>query len=161
MEWVEVIHQEDLHLEDHHLKEIVPTSKKILEDMKILEEEKSIIKENLKMNEEVVVEPEVKTERVGIIEEVTEVEIEALRDARTDAFADPAERLVADTAAALVARGDLSDVEFAAARDGLGLPMVFELTTLVGYYATLALQLRVFRVESPLDTANGGRQDSD
>jgi 4-carboxymuconolactone decarboxylase len=26
---------------------------------------------------------------------------------------------------------------------------VFELTTLVGYYATLALQLRVFRVDAP------------
>jgi len=26
---------------------------------------------------------------------------------------------------------------------------VFELTTLVGYYATLALQLRVFRVDGP------------
>ncbi|GAA4245276.1 carboxymuconolactone decarboxylase family protein [Dactylosporangium darangshiense] len=60
---------------------------------------------------------------------------------------DPAERLVVDTAAALAEHEDLTDAEFARARDGLGLPAVFELTTLVGYYATLALQLRVFRAE--------------
>jgi 4-carboxymuconolactone decarboxylase len=100
-------------------------------------------------------------EAVGRATGLSEADIEALRAGRTDAFADPAERLVAETTAALVARGDLSDVEFAAARAGLGLPMVFELTTLVGYYATLALLLRVFRVEPPLDTANDGRQDSD
>jgi 4-carboxymuconolactone decarboxylase len=31
----------------------------------------------------------------------------------------------------------------------LGTAALFELTTLVGYYATLALQLRVFRVGAP------------
>jgi 4-carboxymuconolactone decarboxylase len=59
------------------------------------------------------------------------------------------ERVVAETAQALTSRSDLTDAEFAAARDVLGLPVLFELTTLVGYYATLALQLRVFRVDSP------------
>jgi 4-carboxymuconolactone decarboxylase len=62
---------------------------------------------------------------------------------------DDADRLIADTAFALNARSDLTDAEFEAARGALGLPVVFELTTLVGYYATLALQLRVFRVEPP------------
>jgi len=33
---------------------------------------------------------------------------------------------------------------------------VFELLTLVGYYATLALQLRVFRVPAPDGTAPDG-----
>ena len=76
---------------------------------------------------------------------------------------DPAELLVADTTRALLAHGDLSDEEFEAARTGLGLPALFELTTLTGYYATLALQLRVFRVGAPdpLDTTTPGRQDSD
>jgi 4-carboxymuconolactone decarboxylase len=102
-------------------------------------------------------------EAVGRANGLSEADLEALRDGRTEVFADPAERLVAETTAALVARGDLSDEEFAEARAGLGLPMLFELTTLVGYYATLAMQLRVFRVEppEPLDTANTGRQDSD
>ena len=35
----------------------------------------------------------------------------------------------------------------AGASVALGADVVFELTVLVGYYATLALQLRVFRVE--------------
>lgn len=43
--------------------------------------------------------------------------------------------------------GDLDDMQWAAASDALGTDVVFELTTLVGYYAMLALQLRVFRVE--------------
>lgn len=42
--------------------------------------------------------------------------------------------------------GDLDDARWAAASDSLGAAVVFELTTLVGYYRTLALQLRVFRV---------------
>ena len=42
--------------------------------------------------------------------------------------------------------GDLDDERWAEASASLGAAVVFELTTLVGYYATLALQLRVFRV---------------
>lgn len=42
--------------------------------------------------------------------------------------------------------GDLSDEDWNAASTTLGIDGVFELTALVGYYATLALQLRVFRV---------------
>ena len=38
---------------------------------------------------------------------------------------------------------------YAAAVETLGLPQLFELLTLVGYYDTLALQLRVFRVPAP------------
>jgi 4-carboxymuconolactone decarboxylase len=59
------------------------------------------------------------------------------------------EAVVARTTAALVARDDLSDAEYREAVDHLGTPGLFELLTLVGYYATLALQLRVFRVPAP------------
>ena len=55
--------------------------------------------------------------------------------------------------AALVARGDLDDAEYREAVDHLGPAGLFELLTLVGYYATLALQLRVFRVPAPDGTA--------
>jgi 4-carboxymuconolactone decarboxylase len=48
---------------------------------------------------------------------------------------------------ALVLHGDLGDEEYARAVDELGERGVFELTALVGYYATLALQLRVFRAD--------------
>lgn len=55
------------------------------------------------------------------------------------------ELLVADTVRSLLA-GDLDDDAWARAEEGLGAATVFELSTLVGYYSTLALQLRVFRV---------------
>jgi 4-carboxymuconolactone decarboxylase len=42
--------------------------------------------------------------------------------------------------------GDVDDDSWATWADTVGAATVFELTTLVGYYATLALQLRVFRV---------------
>ena len=44
--------------------------------------------------------------------------------------------------------GDLGDCAWYEAEDVLGQRTVFELVTLVGYYSTLALQLRVFRAES-------------
>jgi 4-carboxymuconolactone decarboxylase len=88
-------------------------------------------------------------EAVGRAVGLSEPELVALRERRVDAFTDEAERLVASTTLALAARRDLDDEEFRAARDGLGMPALFELTTLVGYYATLALQLRVFRIGSP------------
>jgi len=59
------------------------------------------------------------------------------------------EALVARTVAALVTRGDLEDAEYREAVEHLGPAGLFELLTLVGYYATLALQLRVFRVPAP------------
>jgi 4-carboxymuconolactone decarboxylase len=76
-------------------------------------------------------------------------EIVALREQRWDAFAGD-ERVIATTAHLLTAEGDLDDETFEAASSTLGLPGVFELLTLVGYYATLALQLRVFRVDAPV-----------
>jgi 4-carboxymuconolactone decarboxylase len=45
--------------------------------------------------------------------------------------------------------GDLASDAYAAAVDALGESGLFELLTLVGYYAALALQLRVFRVAAP------------
>lgn len=42
--------------------------------------------------------------------------------------------------------GDLDDAQWESARRDLGETAVVELTALVGYYAMLALQLRVFRV---------------
>jgi 4-carboxymuconolactone decarboxylase len=59
------------------------------------------------------------------------------------------EAVVARTTTALLTRGDLTDPEYRTATDHLGPDGLFELLTLVGYYATLALQLRVFRVPAP------------
>ena len=56
---------------------------------------------------------------------------------------------LARSVAALVARGDLDDTEYREAVVQVGPAGLFELLTLVGYYTTLALQLRVFRVPAP------------
>jgi 4-carboxymuconolactone decarboxylase len=75
-------------------------------------------------------------------------DLAAAQDGRPAALAGR-EAVVARTAAALATRGDLDDAEYREAVDHIGTPGLFELLTLVGYYATLALQLRVFRVRAP------------
>lgn len=80
---------------------------------------------------------------------LTAAELAALRTGEFGALVDPAELMVARTVSALATRGDLTDEEYADVRDTLGVRMLFELTTLVGYYSTLALQLRTFRVPLP------------
>jgi 4-carboxymuconolactone decarboxylase len=88
-------------------------------------------------------------ERIARAAGLTETELAAVRSHQFAVFDDPAERTVATVAHALVTRSDLTDEEYQAAREILGEEGLFELTTLVGYYATLALQLRVFRVPVP------------
>jgi 4-carboxymuconolactone decarboxylase len=83
---------------------------------------------------------------------LTDAELAAVRDGHHAALAGR-EAVVARTAAALAARADLDDAEYRRAVDQVGTPGLFELLTLVGYYSTLALQLRVFRVPPPEDTA--------
>jgi 4-carboxymuconolactone decarboxylase len=87
-------------------------------------------------------------EAVGRAAGLSDDEFAALRDGEYERLAEH-DRLVAKTSSALAARSNLTDQEFSSARDALGLPLLFELTTLVGYYATLALQLRVFEVGTP------------
>jgi 4-carboxymuconolactone decarboxylase len=75
----------------------------------------------------------------------SDAELDALRARDVTPFADD-EGTVGRTVLALL-DGDLSDDAWDAASTALGEAGVFEITALVGYYATLALQLRVFRVE--------------
>ena len=74
-----------------------------------------------------------------------EDELAAIRALDVSGFP-PDEGIVGRSAVALL-DGDLSDESWEAAAAALGEDGVFELTALVGYYSTLALQLRVFRVE--------------
>ena len=80
-----------------------------------------------------------------------DAELAAVRDGRHAALAGR-EAVVARTVSALVLRGDLDDAEYRQAVEHVGTAGLFELLTLVGYYATLALQLRVFRVPAPEGT---------
>jgi 4-carboxymuconolactone decarboxylase len=74
-----------------------------------------------------------------------EPELTAVRSLDVSGFPQD-ERTVAQ-AVIEVLNGDLSDETWDAAAALLGVDGVFELTALVGYYSTLALQLRVFRVD--------------
>jgi 4-carboxymuconolactone decarboxylase len=87
-------------------------------------------------------------EAVGRSVGVSDADLAALRGRHYDDL-DPAAAAVARTVDALARAGDLSDDEYAAAIAAVGPDGLFELLTLVGYYATLALQLRVFRVFAP------------
>jgi 4-carboxymuconolactone decarboxylase len=80
---------------------------------------------------------------------LTEDELAALRAGTVPELDDPVEAAAVTTAVALIGAGDLDDIQYQAAANRLGEPALFELTTLVGYYAMLALQLRVFRVAAP------------
>jgi len=85
-------------------------------------------------------------EAIGRSVGLTDEEIEAMRAGVDPVLDDPTERWVVEVARALLIRGDLDDEEFDKARAALGLPALVELSTLVGYYGTLALQMRIFRV---------------
>jgi 4-carboxymuconolactone decarboxylase len=78
-----------------------------------------------------------------------DADLAAIRAGQEPDLADPAERALVRATWTLARTGDLSDDQYTAAEAELGQAALFELTTLVGYYSTLALQLRVFRVETP------------
>ena len=86
-------------------------------------------------------------EAVGRHVGLTDDEIGCVRSHRYDELPTE-ERLVAGLTHQLLETGDLDDESYAEAVETLGLPQLFELLTLVGYYETLALQLRVFRVDA-------------
>ncbi|MER5435228.1 carboxymuconolactone decarboxylase family protein [Streptomyces sp. NPDC002588] len=88
-------------------------------------------------------------EAVGRAAGLTEPEMAALRTGAVPELADPAERAVVRAACAMLRRGALSDEEYADVASAVGERGLFELTTLVGYYSALALQLRVFAGEGP------------
>ena len=83
---------------------------------------------------------------------LTEPEIESLRSGQDPKFADDTEQVAYSATRALTSSripADLDDQEYAAALATLGEEGLVELSTLVGYYATLALQMRIFRVPAP------------
>ena len=81
---------------------------------------------------------------------LTGSEIEALRAGEDPGFADKQEQVAHSVVRALTGpAADLDDQEYDTAVAVLGERALVELSTLVGYYATLALQMRIFRVAGP------------
>ncbi len=81
---------------------------------------------------------------------ITEEQLDAIKTDRFDAFNEDEARVLR-VISALTATNDLDDALYGDAVAAHGLDGLFELLTLVGYYATLALQMRVFRVSAPAD----------
>lgn len=88
-------------------------------------------------------------EPVGRAAGLSAAEIITLRSGGTPDLADEAERAGLALVFAMLRDGDVDDATYADVVSIIGNRAVFELTTVVGYYATLALALRVFRVGIP------------
>jgi alkylhydroperoxidase family enzyme len=88
-------------------------------------------------------------EAVGRHVGLTDTELGSIRRHDYDALTDRTEHVVAQVSHALLEGGDLDDAAYDDVVHVLGLPQLFELLTLVGYYDALALQLRVFRIPAP------------
>ncbi|TDD79780.1 carboxymuconolactone decarboxylase family protein [Actinomadura darangshiensis] len=84
-------------------------------------------------------------EAVGRSAGLTGAELAAIAAQAPLDLGDPAEAAVLRLTRALAA-GDVDDETWSSCVPPLDRETVFELTTLVGYYSTLALQMRVFRV---------------
>jgi alkylhydroperoxidase family enzyme len=80
---------------------------------------------------------------------LTDGEIEALRAGRLPELADPEEAAVAEFTRSILDTGTLDDDQFARAGATLGTGKLYELSTVIGYYRMIALQLRIFGVDAP------------
>jgi 4-carboxymuconolactone decarboxylase len=87
-------------------------------------------------------------ERVGRAVGLTTAELDAMRDG-TFTSTDPDEQSIVDLSMRLMRDQRVGDAEFATYVDVLGEAQVAEVTTLVGYYRTLAQLMDVFAVRAP------------
>jgi len=89
-------------------------------------------------------------ELVGRDAGLTDEEIEALNTGADPGFAAKDEQVAYTVVRALTSPdADLDDEQYDTAISVLGQQALVELSSLVGYYATRALQLRIFRVPAP------------
>lgn len=88
-------------------------------------------------------------ERVGRRMGMSDGELDALRTADSQVWADPVERTAHRAALDILAGRTLDDDAYAAARGAFGTEGLVEFVTLVGYYDTLSLLMGVFRIGAP------------
>ena len=98
-------------------------------------------------------------EPIGRDAGLTDPEIKALRAGADPGFTDDQERVAYQVVRSLTGPADLDDQQYDQAVATLGEQSLVELSTLVGYYATLALQLRIFRRSRPRVAAHHGPAD--
>lgn len=85
-------------------------------------------------------------ERIATQAGMSDTALAALREGEAVDLSDPEEAAVLNATRHLLRHRDLDDDSYRAAVDVLGPDKLFELTTLVGYYTLLALQMNVFGV---------------
>jgi hypothetical protein len=88
-------------------------------------------------------------EQAGLAAGLTEADLAALAAAKPPDLDTEEERAVYEATRRILDRGALDDQAYQAAADVLTAPRLFELVTLVGYYAMLATQLSVFEIQPP------------
>jgi 4-carboxymuconolactone decarboxylase len=86
-------------------------------------------------------------EAVGRAVGLTDAELATIREGAPPAYEDAAEQAAARLVRTMLG-GDVDDRTWEECAKALGPQVVFELSALVGYYSTLALQLRVFRADA-------------
>jgi 4-carboxymuconolactone decarboxylase len=86
-------------------------------------------------------------EAVGRAAGLAEQEIAALRDSSSQPFDEPRELASLNVVRALLEGADLDDLTYSDVASQLSAQELVELTTLVGYYSTLALLMRVLRTD--------------
>ena len=85
-------------------------------------------------------------EAIGRSAGLTDAEMVAIADRAPLSLPDPIEACVLRVSRALLEQGDLDDAAYADAVSVLGEAGLIELSTVIGYYSLVALQLRLFRV---------------
>ena len=85
-------------------------------------------------------------EAIGRSAGLTDTEMAAIADRAPMPLPDPVEACVLSVSRALLEQGDLDDAAYADAVSVLGEAGLIELSTVIGYYSLVALQLRLFRV---------------
>ncbi|WP_109527463.1 carboxymuconolactone decarboxylase family protein [Nocardia aurea] len=95
-------------------------------------------------------------EFIGAAAGLTRTELDALRSNGPLVLADAEEAAVLSAIRTLVRTTNLTEPEYQDLVSVLGPAKIFELTTLVGYYSLLALQMRVFGVDTPTESPSEG-----
>lgn len=89
-------------------------------------------------------------EPAGRTEGFSDEDLAALREGRVPDDSDDETRVAHSLALELIRTRRISDESWASAAGSLGLPVVFEIVTLVGYYQMVALTLSAFEVHPPV-----------
>lgn len=85
-------------------------------------------------------------EPIALNQGISASELEKIRSGGRPESVDPKENAAFEVTEFLLNKVDLDDNDFERYSSLIGADTIFELSSLIGYYSTLALQMRIFRV---------------